>query len=127
MSFLPNEEEIKGSQEASETSSDGNEAETEEAKTGDGESHEESTVSESSDGSEDSSKESDEVPASVQKRIDQLTYKYKSEREARQKLEEQLKANRQDPSKPTSEEEQKEKNARDYLSRIKKTKNFEKS
>ena len=34
---------------------------------------------------------SEEVPASFQKRIDELTYKYKSEREAKVKLEEELK------------------------------------
>lgn len=59
--------------------------------------------------------ESPEVPVSFQKRIDELTYKYKSEREARQKLEEQLKSQRQDPAQPTSEEAVKEQNAKQYL------------
>lgn len=59
-----------------------------------------------------------EAPVSYQKRINELTYKYKSEREARVKLEEQLKSDRRDPAKPTSEEEQKEQDARDYLAKL---------
>ena len=60
----------------------------------------------------------DEVPASFQKRIDELTWKYKSEREQRQKLEEEFKSKRDNPSKPTTEEEQREQDARDYLSKL---------
>lgn len=56
-----------------------------------------------------------EVPASFQKRIDELVYKYKSERETRQKLEQELKSSRQNPAQPTSEEAQKEQSAREYL------------
>ena len=56
-----------------------------------------------------------EVPASFQKRIDELTYKYKSEREARTKLEEELKQSRKNPAQPTSEEEKREQGAREYL------------
>ena len=56
-----------------------------------------------------------EVPVSYQKRIDELVYKFKTEREARIKLEEELKGKRQDPAHPTSEEEKKEQNARQYL------------
>lgn len=59
--------------------------------------------------------ESKEVPASFQKRINELTYKYKSEREAKIKLEEELKKTRQNPAQPTSEEEKREQNAREYL------------
>lgn len=51
----------------------------------------------------------------VQKRIDQLTYKYKSEREARMKLEEELRSSRVNPAQPTTEEAKKEQNAREYL------------
>jgi len=58
---------------------------------------------------------SEEVPASFQKRIDELTYKYKSEREARVKLDEELKKSRQNPAQPTSEEEKREQSAREYL------------
>ena len=57
----------------------------------------------------------EEVPASFQKRINELVYKYKSERETRQKLEEQLKSKRQNPAQPTSEEEKREQSAREYL------------
>lgn len=60
----------------------------------------------------------DEVPASFQKRIDELTWKYKSEHELRLKLEEEFKSKRENPSKPTSEEETKEQAARDYLSKL---------
>lgn len=58
---------------------------------------------------------SEEVPASFQKRIDELVYKYKSERESRQKLEQELKQSRQNPAQPTSEEEKREQTAREYL------------
>lgn len=58
---------------------------------------------------------SEEVPASFQKRIDELVYKYKSERETRQKLEQELKQSRQNPAQPTSEEAQREQTAREYL------------
>src|SRR3990167_1920275 len=60
----------------------------------------------------------EEVPNSFQKRIDELTWKYKTEREQRLKLNEELKAQRHNPSKPTTEEEQKEKSARDYLAKL---------
>ena len=59
--------------------------------------------------------ESAEVPASFQKRIDELVYKYKSERESRLKLEDELKKARQNPAQPTSEEEKREQSAREYL------------
>ena len=57
----------------------------------------------------------EELPASFQKRIDELVYKYKSERETRQKLEQELKSSRANPAQPTSEEAQKEQSAREYL------------
>lgn len=60
----------------------------------------------------------DEVPASFQKRIDELTWKYKSEHERSQKLEEELKSKRENPSSPTTEEESRENAARDYLSKL---------
>ena len=60
----------------------------------------------------------EEVPNSFQKRIDELTWKYKTEREQRLKLDEALKAQRNNPSNPTTEEEQKEKTARDYLAKL---------
>src|SRR3990167_1674459 len=60
----------------------------------------------------------EEVPPSFQKRIDELTWKYKTEREQRLKLNEELKAQRHNPSNPTTEEEQKEKTARDYLAKL---------
>lgn len=56
-----------------------------------------------------------ELPASAQKRIDELTYKYKSEREARLKMEEEFKKSRANPAQPTSEEAQREQSAREYL------------
>ena len=61
---------------------------------------------------------SEEVPASFQKRIDELTYRYKSEREAKTKLEEQLKSQRQNPAQPTTEEEKREQSAREYLAKL---------
>ena len=60
----------------------------------------------------------EEVPNSFQKRIDELTWKYKTEREQRLKLNEELKAQRHNPSNPTTEEEQKEKTAREYLAKL---------
>lgn len=75
----------------------------------------ESTVEETQEKTPEKVSTEQELPASAQKRIDELVYKYKSEREARQKLEEQLKQSRQNPSQPTSEEEQREKTAREYL------------
>lgn len=61
---------------------------------------------------------SDAVPASFQKRIDELTWKYKSERESRVKLEEELRSKRANPSEPTTEEAKKEQAARDYLTKL---------
>ena len=56
-----------------------------------------------------------EVPASFQKRIDELVYKYKTSEEGRLKLEKELKEMRKDPAHPTSEEEKKEQQAKQYL------------
>ena len=86
---------------------------------------EETSSEETQEKSEESSQETseekseevkaEEVPASFQKRINELTYRYKSEREARTKLEEELKKSRQNPAQPTSEEEKREQSAREYL------------
>lgn len=59
-----------------------------------------------------------EVPASFQKRIDELTWKYKTERESRTKLEEELRSKRDNPAQPTTEEEQREQAAKDYLTKL---------
>lgn len=59
-----------------------------------------------------------EVPASFQKRIDELTWRYKSERERAQKLEQDLTSQRQNPAQPTTEETRKEQAARDYLTKL---------
>lgn len=107
MGFLDNdrpETEVKDDQVESETTQ-----KTEETETPSEETQEETQEV------EPEKKSTEEVPASFQKRIDELVYKYKSEREARQKLEQELKQSRQNPAQPTSEEERKEQSAREYL------------
>ena len=93
--------------------SETSESETEETKT---EEKVDTTSEETQEESDSEEKvETNEVPLSFQKRIDELTWKYKSEHEARVKLEQEMKAARQNPAQPTSEESQKENAAREYL------------
>ena len=79
---------------------------------------EETAAEETQEETKEEEEAKEEVPTSFQKRINELTWKYKSEREARLKLEQDMKSNRANPEQPTTEEAKREQEARNYLAKL---------